>query len=126
MKLLVLQDELAELEARLERGVESVVIHELLPFFRVEDLLEDVDPEGLLLRREPRRRHDRSHDEVVVDRYPLRLARRETRVDPGLRALGSERAERPKLLRAGLIEGESPAGVVHRGDGAALATRECC
>src|SRR2546428_1605648 len=110
MKLLVLQDELAELQARLEVRLKRVVVHELLPLVGVEHLLEDVDPERLLGGAEAGRRHDRAHDEVVVDRKTLRLARREACVDASLRAVRRERAERTKLAR-GLIDRQSLARV---------------
>src|SRR5438552_4428772 len=118
MKLLVLKDELAELEPRLEVGLKSVVAHELLPFVRVVDLLENVDPERLLSWRKSRRRHDRPHDEVVVDRDALRLARGKARVHGGGRAGRHERAQRSHLL--GLVELQAFARVVHGRDDATL------
>src|SRR5438445_7904635 len=74
MELLVLQDELPELETGLEARLKRVVRHELLPFVGVVDLLEHVDPALLLRLGQPWRRHDRAHDEVVVDGNPLRRA----------------------------------------------------
>src|SRR5438552_8745356 len=118
VELLVLQDELAELDPGLEVGLERVVAHELLPLVRVVDLLEHVDPECLLPLGEARGRHDRAHDEVVVDRDPLRFACGEARVHGGRRARGHERAERPHLL--GLVELPAFARVVHGRDHATL------
>src|SRR3989442_1419400 len=71
MQLLVLEDKLPELEARLEGGLDEESLHVRLPVVRVEDLLEHVRPEALLPRREAGRAHDRAHDVVIVDREPL-------------------------------------------------------
>src|SRR4026209_859257 len=98
VQLLVVVDERAEVETRSEVGVERVGLHERLPLRRLVDLLEHVDPERLLLWRQAWRRHDRPHDEVVVDRETLRLAGREARKRTGRRACWHERAERTELL----------------------------
>src|SRR5207247_6619762 len=81
-------------------------------------------PELLLRRRQAGRGDDGPHDEVVVDRGALRLAGREPVVDARFRAVRQERAQRTHLLRARLIEGETLAGVVDRGDDATLVTRD--
>src|SRR5437867_3016178 len=122
MELLVLKDELAELESRLEAWLKRVVAHELLPLVRVVDLLENVDPELLLPLRQSGWGHDRAHDEVVVDRDPLRRARGKARVYGGRRARGGESAKRPKLLGAGLVQREALARIVHRCDDPPLMT----
>src|SRR6266545_4502367 len=122
VQLLVVVDERPEVDARSEVGVKGVRLHEGLPLRGVVDLLEHVDPERLLRRRQAGRRHDRPHDEVVVDREALRLAGREARVRSGGRACRRERAERTELLL--LIETQPFARVVHRDLDAALMAGE--
>src|SRR2546430_3917572 len=128
MELLVLLDELEEVGSGLEVGLERVVAHELLPLVGVVHLLEHIDPELLLSRGESGRRHDRAHDEVVVDRDALRFAGGKAHVDGGRGAGRHERAERPKLL--GLVQLESLARVVDGGHDTALMSGEgrgdCC
>src|SRR5512132_1796881 len=122
VQLLVVVDERAEVDAGAEVRIEGVRLHEGLPLRGVVDLLEYVDPEGLLLGSQAGGRHDRPHDVVVVDREALRLAGREARVRSGRRACRCERAERTELL---LLEQTQPfARVVHRDLDAALVAGE--
>src|SRR5258708_29611210 len=120
VELLVVGDQLVEVRAGAEVGLQLVVGHELLPIVGVVDLLEDVDPERLLALREAGRRHDRADDEVVADREPLRRAGRHALECRGRRARGLERAERPHLAGRAGEESLALARVVHRGHDAAL------